>query len=259
MKLEKQPNLTLSFHENKAQLLTLISQNNTRQHHLRALLYSVENVQHAESFIPVLSSWLSNNLPFNPISDGFITVQQFIDIQAYESLLLLLGNRFKYRLIPTMQQLSTLLDKFTLLHLSENLAKDLDNAYKVYALMVYYNLVPTIETYSRLVSCGIYGKSDEGLRRSLITFKEQNILGLVPSVESVAAVAYCQFLKSNYTDSIDLIKSLNSSNSNLQTMLAVAQAKAGLLDDAKVTMMKTDVTDERIFGCEFWPTRKDLL
>jgi len=153
-------------------------------------------------------------------TDAAILIDNMFRCRGYEAILTAFCNRFKYRLIPTSDQIHRLMNAFYGAALVEAKNQEgildknlhflaLDNLYRTFAASLYSNITPTPETYSYLIAAGVFGGTEEGIRRSMITAQEMISLS-VPFTHTAASAMCMVYLKAG---SIDMaVKVLNHSS-----------------------------------------------
>lgn len=102
-------------------------------------------------------------------------------------------NKRQYRLVPTIEQVHVLMGHFAAEAVRHGTAGDeaahieaLDNAYKCFGILIYYDIPPTEMSYEPLIVSGL--PSAEGWRRSEITGREQLSLGLTLTPKAAGAL-----------------------------------------------------------------------
>ncbi|KAJ3092710.1 hypothetical protein HK102_003889 [Quaeritorhiza haematococci] len=198
--LQIPPNVTPEYFRERQHLVLSLIKDEVDPAALRNLCYQIQTKEDAKLFLPTLTSWHERGMPFDPRSDSVIVLNVLMRAGAYEEVLELLCDRWKYRILVSVDDVHWLMANFREEHVAvETAAKDekdearlasLDNMYKCFAVLLYYDIPPTADTYSLLITSGIYGGSKEGLRRSDVTAKESRSLGLSLTQESAWAMAY---------------------------------------------------------------------
>jgi hypothetical protein len=121
-----------------------------------------------------------------------------------------LCNRFKYSMFPTSDQITTLLEDYSMQFI-ENLSLDkLDMLYKTFALLLYYDIPPKLQHYHFLIATGLYSSHVEGIRRSLVTIKEVESLGWTLLPETRVAQAHYHLNRQEYDTVLFLLRDINT-------------------------------------------------
>ncbi|KAJ1567957.1 hypothetical protein HK096_008035, partial [Nowakowskiella sp. JEL0078] len=194
-----------------------------------------------------------------------------IYIQSIEPVHFLM-KRFRDRCIPSRN----LEIENEIIDTHENSFTHLDTIYKLFAIALYHHQPPTPETYNYLITSGIYTKTDEGFRRSTITWKEMNSLGMLPMEETYLTLIAGYLSKNNIKSAKELLN-FNPINLISRFVLNVLKmdsrlgnlksATAALLDAVEIEeeIIKTGefATDENglIFmeGAEIFPNIVDSV
>lgn len=98
-----------------------------------------------------------------------------------------LCDRPLWNLQPTSHDLMVLLDHVVA---TTDSMESLDQVYKTFALFIYYDMVPTTNVYDAIVLASVKefaGK--EGIRRAIVTLKEQLTLTIPVSLQSFEGVS----------------------------------------------------------------------
>lgn len=166
-------------------------------------------------------------------------IQTLLNKQAKETLFTLLCNRWRFRLLPTMEDLHQLFGLFQKDALETASLENLDKLYQTFALFLYYDKIPTTQVYSGLVSTGLYNSSEEGVKRSEMTWKEMENLGLEPTREAYAAWTWFYLQKEKYQEAHLYTKKLSSDKEVSVGMFSLgmeAALKSDHLRDAVVSL-----------------------
>ena len=99
----------------------------------------------------------------------------------YEVCFSYLSKRFLYGIVPNSKRITDMMKYYSSL---KDLAS-LDMVYKCFSLLLYYHIPPTTEHYDILIQAGVDSALEEGVRRSLVTAKEQLDLGWPLSSDSL--------------------------------------------------------------------------
>ncbi|KAL2914317.1 hypothetical protein HK105_206089 [Polyrhizophydium stewartii] len=262
------PGVSVSFHHEHHNLAELMHSNEHLSEGVVALAEHIRTLNDAEVFVSLLREWKVARHAFTA-EDGTAILAKLFEVGAYDILLRVLCDRPIYRLGPTPDDLVRLLSHFRDAALAvrtdaEAHIRQLDSLYKTFAVVLYHNMVPTIEHYSILITAGAYGNTPEGLRRSAITAREVASLGWKLDEPSVFALAHAYIEQSQFDEAIRTLKETPVADKSIAAILRI-RAQIGLGDIAGVAnafealAALTDLDaaasvgqPSSIFGSEFW-------
>jgi Arc/MetJ-type ribon-helix-helix transcriptional regulator len=121
-----------------------------------------------------------------------------------------LCNRFKYALFPTSEQITTLLQHYSLEFIQSLSLDNLDMVYRTFALLLYYDIPPTLDHYHYLIASGLYSTQDEAVRRSLVTMKEVESLGWTLLPKTKVALAYHHLKKQEHDTVLFILRDIDT-------------------------------------------------
>ncbi|KAJ3035923.1 hypothetical protein HDV00_003324 [Rhizophlyctis rosea] len=162
---------------------------------LRDLASHIQTPADAALFKESARNWRASRDPVGKV-DSDVALTSLMSVRAYAVLLDMLCERHIYGLLPSHDQLSAIMSALADEALEAGDAGDeaahisaLDNMYKLFAVLIHYDVPPTSETYSRLIVAGVRGRTSEGWRRSEVTGREQVSLGLALDADGAGALA----------------------------------------------------------------------
>jgi hypothetical protein len=181
----------------------------------------------------------------------------------------MLCNRAVYSLRPDVSHIKALIKYYS----QESVAKDdlkfLDCAYQSFILNLYYDVPPTVDSYSLLIASGMYVTDPKGVERSNITWKEMRSFGWNPNAEGYCSIIF-RFLKDGKNEmAMDMLNELKMeefpSSVQKQFLLFLAEAcmKQGNFAQAQINLEKAGnlpVDDKlmNMIGSSFW-TKSEVL
>jgi hypothetical protein len=175
----------------------------------------------------------------------------------------LLCRKYLFGLKPDSGYILKLLRHYAILSLSDkdNHIAHLDMAYKCFALYLYYDIPPSKSSYHYLIASGLYGETEEGIARSVITEKERDALGWKPLLETDYAWAHHYLSTKQYRKVLERLKDIDTFQSVIFKSAAVCGK--GHLAQAKDIAAKLDVLKpaQKLkveIGSELWTTKHDL-
>ncbi|KAJ3210157.1 hypothetical protein HDU67_005616 [Dinochytrium kinnereticum] len=198
-------NASPEFAESYKAFLGDISKKTAKEHQLRQLAHLVTMSEDANLLKEALSIWRKNGdtSPFHP-SDSMVFINSFLSTKCTSTLLNIACNQPLYGITMPKEFIDILMQRFyeeALMHAAAGEAHEqlhidaLDNLYKSFALLLYSNFAPTALNYEYLIAAGALGGTAEGWRRSIITFNEQQSLGILPSRACLDAMLVGHLMK----------------------------------------------------------------
>ncbi|KAJ3210418.1 hypothetical protein HK099_008256, partial [Clydaea vesicula] len=208
--------VSTKFNNLKVGLVAKINANNVKGSFLRTLVYEMKTKEEADLFLPILALWNEKASIFHPYHDGAVILEALFAIKGTEDLLLnILSDRFKYRIYPTREHLNILMTKLQKIHFKKKDEESLNNLYKLFCISIYHDILPTSTTYSKLISTGIFGETEDGKNKSLKTLQELKSFNLKLNFESSLAFSYLKFKQDDLNECLNILiknnKNLNDS------------------------------------------------
>jgi hypothetical protein len=166
-----------------------------------------ETEQEFQQSKEIFTSWSKHNMISNPNRALMIDLL----IEKNKALLFeFLANRFKYSLFPSHDHLYKLMQVYSLEFLAAKSHDSLDMMYKTFALLLYYDIPPTLQDYHCLISTGFYSSDEEGARRSLLCLKELQSLGWSLLPKTTVSLGYYHLQKKEYDPCLYALRAIDS-------------------------------------------------
>lgn len=159
-------------------------------------------------------------------------MNSLLEAEQFDLLFGLLCNQFLYGLKPDSGHITRLIRHFSELSLKEKHIENLDQAYRCFALYLYYDIPPPKSSFHSLIAAGLYGKTTEGLQRSITTSKEMKSLGWPASIESEYAWIYHSILTEDYPEALAIISRIEQTKQTLSFKVEALE-KSGEIKLAK--------------------------
>ncbi|KAI8922914.1 hypothetical protein BC831DRAFT_473712 [Entophlyctis helioformis] len=263
--------VSLSFHLEHHRLAELMHVNKHLLAGISDLAVQIQTQNDADLFATMLRDWRLKGHAYTT-ADRIAIFDALRNAGADDTILRMLCDRPIYRLIPSAADVHALLDRLCTAALSPNtIASEalhieaLDKMYKCFAVVLYYDMLPTPAHYSSLIAAGAYGRTAEGLRRSLITANELASLGWKLDAASVYALVHAHIQQGDFKAAQTLLDSNSASTDaalaavfririalGLKDMNALATAFESLAKLPSTESIAVLGKPSATLGSEFW-------
>jgi hypothetical protein len=246
------PGISEEFHKRNNQLLLHLKQNKKMNiQAFTSVLSKMETAEEQQMMGTTAKEWLKSGRMFSFKATDLLA-KELIEQEKHNILFKLLCNRFRFELHPTPETITKVIAYYHERHLKEpDNIQWLDFMYKYFAVLLYYDIPPTLRNYHHLIAAGLYGRSKEGIKRSLMTIKEVEALTWKLLPRTKLALIYHLIQEKELDSALLLLSELEATKLvNLiktQIMLEmdlVPQAieLTKLLDEKKLTFHKHDMS-----------------
>lgn len=177
-----------TFYKHKALFDYDLTRYRVTDAHMENIITSTKTPEDAALLSEVFKKWQLSPIPLQ--WDAVTQTKRIVDVLVgaglQDGLFTLLANRWSHKLLPDGSDLEVLMQHYVDIHLVTKDDASLDAVYRMYAMFVYYDMLPGPMVYDRLVTTGFAGGTVEGARRSIVTFNEQKALGIrvLPKTQS---------------------------------------------------------------------------
>lgn len=226
------------------------------------LMKELKTPEELELSQEVLEMWRRSGRLFSR-SQSVTLFDTFLKENLHNAMFDVMCNKFLFGLKPDAGHISNLLKHYANLSLSdkENHIPNLDMAYKCFALYLYYDIPPSKISYHFLIAAGLYGKTEEGIARSVITEKERDSLGWKALVETDYAWAHYYLSEKKYDDVLERLKDSDTFQSAIFKVLAYfGQGHLGKAKDiyAGLESLKNEKGSKLTLGTDLWVSKQEL-
>ncbi|KAI8894623.1 hypothetical protein BC833DRAFT_568197 [Globomyces pollinis-pini] len=172
----------------------------------------------------------------NLVLDGLFKANQL------ELILEILCNRFTYSLHPLSSQIRLLIERFGSAAITETDPElhvtILDNMYKSFGLLLYYDRPVTQSAYDLLIVPGLLANSEEGVRRSIVTYKEMQSLGWTGLNSTIFAIALHDYKNNRFLETLEKLQLIKQDTEYKLALEVQTYVAASKLPDALKTLAK---------------------
>jgi hypothetical protein len=226
------------------------------------LIQDLKTPEELELSQEVLEMWRRSGRLFSR-SKSVTMLDTFFKENLQNAMFDVLCSKYLFGLKPDSGHITKLLKHYASLSLSdkETHIPNLDMAYKCFALYLYYDIPPSKTGYHYLIAAGLYGGTEEGIARSVITEKERDALGWKPLVETDYAWAHYYYLEKKYDQVLERLENIDTIQSVIfKSATFCAQGHLGKAKEiaAGLEAKKTDHALKATIGSELWISRQDL-
>jgi hypothetical protein len=226
------------------------------------LIHDLKTPEELELSQEVLEIWRRSGRLFSR-SQSVTLLDTFLQENLHNAMFDVLCSKYLFGLKPDAGHISKLLKHYASLSLSdkEKHIPNLDMAYKCFALYLYYDIPPSKTSYHYLIAAGLYGGTEEGIARSVITEKERDALGWKPLIETDYAWAHYYFSEKKFDEVLERLENIDTIQSVI--FKSAAFCAQGDLTKAKeiaagLETKKTKHVLKASMGSELWTSRQDL-
>lgn len=263
VELSLPPGISEQFYKQNNQLILELKQN--KKMNIQSFMRVLKKAQTEEEqqiIETTAKEWLKSGRMFSFKATDLLA-KELIEQEKHEVLIKFLCNRFKFEFHPTPETITRIIAHYHEKHIKEpDNIQWLDFMYKYFAVLLYYDIPPTLRNYHHLIAAGLYGRSKEGIKRSLMTIKEVEALTWKLLPRTKLALIYHLIQEKDLDSALLLLSELEPTKLvnliKIQIMLEmdlVPQAieLTKLLDEKELTFHKHDLSSS------FWKSQTVVL
>ncbi|KAJ3104561.1 hypothetical protein HDU97_009073 [Phlyctochytrium planicorne] len=245
------------FNDSYKTFLADLSRKKATDDHLRRLAHAISTPEDANDFKEALKMWrTSGTLPPIYKSDVGVIVKSFLGSKSGSKLLEIACNQRLYGVVLSKTEIDKLMNLFVEEALNHSLVAGneagdnaeretkhiavLDNLYKTFALLLYGNHPPTDSNYEALITAGAFGGTEEGWRRSLVSFNEQISLGVPPTRNTRLAIIFGHLQRNQAEEAASVVRSFKKDG--LPSLSEEVEALAGAPESEEGRKLLEDMT-----------------
>jgi hypothetical protein len=196
-------------------------------------------------------------------------IQELYENDLHELLFELLSKKYSFQLHPVQDSIKMLIDSYAFKHIETAIKNDekaiewLELTFKYFAILLYYDIPPTLQTYHQLIQAGLYGQTEQGIEWSFMTIREVESLGWTLLPQTKVALIYHLIKKGDYAAALLEASELPEMKQYLlikiQLLLKLDKLDQAIAFTHKLASFEDVQVEESDYSLQFWKSEIEVL